>query len=123
MICPDCGAEYKNHVKLCADCHVLLVKDEEAAGLEATKMRPDTGELDLVPVLSLHDLGLVNLAKSLLDDVGIPAMVRNEGLQDLFGIGRIAFNPVAGEVEFWVRREDSEAAQAALAGLPQAHRN
>ncbi len=117
MICPDCGAEYQDHVKLCADCHVLLARNDEQEKMEATRPHPDNKDLDLVHLVSVHDLGQVGLVKSLLDESNIPAMVRNDQLQDLFGIGRITFNPVAGEVEFWVRQEDVKAALSALEGL------
>ncbi len=112
MFCPECQAEYQDHVILCADCHVPLVGKK----LLSTKT-PNTEDLDLVCVLSTHDLGLVELAKSLLDEANIPAMVRNEKLQDLFGIGRLTFNPVSGEVEFFVNASDQEAALEVLATL------
>lgn len=117
MICPDCRAEYKDHVKLCADCHVLLVKNDEAAGLPAAHEKNLVEDLDLVEVLSLNDLGLVGMAKSMLDEAGIPVMVRNEQLQDLFGIGRINFNPVSGDVDFYVNAEDEAAAREILSGI------
>lgn len=83
------------------------------------QMQPDTSDLDLKHAFSVIDLGQISLAKSLLREAGIPVQIRNEGLQNLFGIGSLTFNPVAGEVEFWVREEDLEAAHAIVKGFQQ----
>ncbi len=43
-------------------------------------------------------------AKSLLDEAGIPYLARGEGIQDLFGMGRLGtgFSIIAGAVEIQV---------------------
>ncbi len=109
MYCPQCDAEYKDNVQQCADCKVDLVPKENR-----TVPRNDD-DLDLVHVFSTRDPGIVALAKSLLDEAKIPAMVRNESLQDLFGFGRVNFNPISGDVDFFVNADDREAALELLA--------
>ena len=115
MFCPKCKAEYQEHVQLCADCHVPLVSKEN---LSVNKQKElNTDDLELVLVFSTQDPGIVALAKSMLDEAGIPAMVRNEGIQDLFGFGRLTFNPVSGDVDFFVNIEDKEAATELMATI------
>jgi Putative prokaryotic signal transducing protein len=115
MFCPNCQTEYKDHVMLCADCHEVLISESQL--LQNKSPQTNIEDLDLVQVLSTHDLPLVELAKSMLDEAGIPVMVRNEKLQDLFGIGRLTFNPVSGDVDFFVNAEDHEAAREILATI------
>ncbi len=119
MFCPKCEAEYQDHVMLCADCHVPLVSLPILQEILVAKDKPKfvKGDLDLVQVFSTQDPGIVALAKSLLDEAGIPAMVRNEGLQDLFGFGRLNFNPVSGDVDFFVNSEDRVKAAEVLANF------
>ena len=115
MFCPKCEAEYQDHVKLCADCQVDLVSQDNQELQEKQKLNTD--DLELVQVFSTQDPGMVALAKSLLDEAGIPAMVRNEGIQDLFGFGRLTFNPVSGDVDFFVNAPDKDTALELLAGV------
>ena len=71
-----------------------------------------------MPIFRTGDAGLVALAKSLLEGEGIEYMARGDGLQDLFGWGRLAgFNPVVGPVEFVVRSDDAPRARALLRDL------
>ena len=76
-----------------------------------------TDDLELVFVFSTQDPGLVALVKSLLDEAEIPAMIRNENIQDLFGFGRLGFNPISGDVDFYVKAEDEAMAREILASL------
>lgn len=115
MFCPNCEAEYQDHVKTCVDCQIDLVSQDNQELKEKQKI--DTGDLDLVQVFSTQDPGMVALAKSLLDEAGIPAMVRNEGIQDLFGFGRLTFNPVSGDVDFFVNATDKDTALELLVGV------
>jgi hypothetical protein len=77
--------------------------------------------IELVPVFRSGDQGHIVLAKSLLESEGIDYLVRGEGLQDLFGLGRLAvgFSNVVGPAEFLVRRADGERARELLCDLPQ----
>ncbi len=110
MICPKCRREFAWHVTVCPDCDTELVER-----LPAPEPTPDA---ELVPVLRTGDAGLVPLAKSMLEAEGIEYLVRGEGLQDLFGAGRVGgYNFVVGPAEFLVRAEDGERAKALLEGL------
>ena len=73
----------------------------------------------LVTVLSTGDPALIAMAKSLLDDEGIEYLLRGEGLQDLFGWGRVGtgYNILTGPAEFVVRTDDAERARQLLHDL------
>lgn len=75
--------------------------------------------IELVPVFRSGDAGLTALAKSLLDSEEIDYLVRADGVQDLFGLGRLAvgYNIVTGPAEFVVRREDAVRARDVLRAL------
>ena len=67
-------------------------------------------------VLSTPNAGEIALVRSLLEEADIPFMVKNEGVQDLFGLGRLGgYNPFMGSVHFRVKRIDIEIARRALA--------
>ena len=113
MQCPNCGDEFPWYETVCPTCNVDLV--ERLPGPHPT---PDA---ELVPVFTTGDAGLIPLVKSLLEGETIEYLVRGEGVQDLFGAGRIGgFSYVAGPVEFWVRADDAARARALLEGLSPA---
>ena len=113
MFCPECGAEYQEGIVKCSDCDVALV----ATAPEPAE--PDQAEwVDLVTVLASSDPALLAVAKSLLEADGIPFTAQGEGLQDLFGLGRVGgFNAVTGPVELQVPRASAEAARRLRAEL------
>lgn len=77
-----------------------------------------TRDAELVCVLATGDAGLIAVAKSLLEGDEIDYFVKGDGLQDLFGLGRISgFNYAMGPAEFWVREEDADRARELLASL------
>jgi hypothetical protein len=110
MVCPKCGEQFAWHVTVCPTCDLDLV---DRLGPEPT---PDA---ELARVLVTGDAGLIPLAKSLLEGEGIEYLVRGEGLQDLFGWGRVGsgYNYIVGPAEFWVRADDAERARTLLEGL------
>jgi hypothetical protein len=72
----------------------------------------------LVRVLATGDAGLIAIAKSLLEGEEIDVFVRGDGLQDLFGLGRITgFSYAMGPAEFWVREDDADRARELLEDL------
>ena len=83
------------------------------------RARPEpTPDAELVPVLATGDPGVIAVAKSLLDGDGIDYFVRGEGLQDLFGLGRVTgFSYVVGPAEFWVRADAAARARVLLEDL------
>lgn len=75
--------------------------------------------IELVSVFQSGDEGIIVLAKSLLEAEGIEFLVRGEGVQDLFGWGRLAigFSNVVGPAEFVVRKGDADRARDLLHDL------
>jgi hypothetical protein len=90
MFCPRCGAEYRPGFTQCADCLVPLVDEPPAAAKPVRRRGRPSAELPPVRVFVTSDSGLAAVAKSVLQSAGIECMVRGEGIQDLFGIGRMA---------------------------------
>jgi hypothetical protein len=113
MFCPQCREEYSWDVMVCPACDVDTV--DRLPGPDPT---PD---VELVRVLATGDAGLIAVAKSLLEGEAIDFFVKGDGLQDLFGMGRITgFNFAMGPAEFWVRADDADRARELLAGLTSA---
>ena len=74
---------------------------------------------ELVTVYETGNLGAVAVAKSLLESVGLKYLVKGEGIQDLFGIGRIGsmYNMVTGPIQIQVLKGNAEDARELLADL------
>jgi Putative prokaryotic signal transducing protein len=110
MFCPQCGEEFSWDVMICPTCDVETV--DRLPGPEPT---PD---VELVPILATGDPGVIAMARSLLEGEEIDYFVRGEGLQDLFGLGRITgFSFAMGPAQFLVRADDADRARALLDGL------
>jgi hypothetical protein len=110
MVCPRCEAQFAWDVMICPRCDI-----ETVDRLPGPTPVPD---VQLVSVLATGDAALIAVAKSLLEGEGIDYLLRGEGLQDLFGFGRITgFSYAMGPAEFQVRVEDAERARALLADL------
>jgi hypothetical protein len=114
MICPNCKAEYREGFELCADCQIPLVDSLPE------EVQPDP-DLELVTVFETGDPADVLVAKSVLDEAGIEFFPRGEGVQDIFGAGRLGagFNTLAGPVSIQVRPEDAETARGLLLPLDE----
>jgi len=77
-----------------------------------------TDDVELVPVLATGDAALIALAKSLLESEHIEYLLIGEGLQDLFGLGRVTgYSFAMGPAEFWVRADDEARARELLRDL------
>jgi hypothetical protein len=78
-----------------------------------------TGESPLVTVLATGDSAKIIVAKMLLDASDIPYVVVGDGLQDLFGIGRLTggTNFITGPVQIRVTEDDAEEALEVLADM------
>lgn len=110
MFCPKCGEEFSWDVMVCPVCDVDTV--DRLPGPEPV---PDA---ELVRVLATGDAGRIAIAKSLLEGEDIDYFVKGEGLQDLFGLGRLTgFSYAMGPAEFWVRADDAERARLLLKDL------
>ena len=77
-----------------------------------------------VTVLETSDPAVLAVAKSLLEEAEIPFFAKGEGIQDLFGAGRLGtgFSPVAGPVELQVSADDAAEAQRVADRAPAAGR-
>ncbi len=71
---------------------------------------------ELVTVFESDDRVAISLAKGMLEQAEIPYIVKNEGLQELFGYGRMGtgYNPIVGAIQLQVDREYAEAARGLL---------
>ena len=76
---------------------------------------------DFVTVLRTGDPALLAVAKSVLSEAGIPSLSKGEGIQDLFGLGRVGtgYNVLTGPVELQVMRENEHDARRLLAALEE----
>lgn len=113
MICPNCGADFLDDEQRCPHCG-------KASASADVNERPDP-TLELVTVFTTGDPADVMVAKSLLESAGIEFSAKDEGVQDVFGAGRIGsgFNVMAGQVEIQVRPEDEKVARELLLQLDE----
>jgi putative signal transducing protein len=111
MFCPSCGESFSEPVTECLVCGVELT--------ESSPGPPPDPTIQFASVLTTGDPGVIAVAKSLLDAEAIEYLVRAEGLQDLFGWGRLGagYNILAGPAEFVVREDDAARARELLADL------
>ncbi|MFB3904015.1 MAG: DUF2007 domain-containing protein [Acidobacteriota bacterium] len=114
MICPNCKAEYREGYTICSDCEVPLVERLP----EEEQPQP---EMELVTVFDTGEPADVLVARSILEAEGIEFFAKDEGVQDLFGAGRLGsgFNTMTGQVEIQVRPEDAERARQLLQHLDE----
>jgi hypothetical protein len=113
VFCPVCRDEFQPGYRRCKDCNVDLV-EKLPPGIE------DAAPFELVTVLETGDQSLVAVARSVLEDAGIPCIARNEGLQNLFGWGTVGtgFNVAMGPIRVQVLREDAQTAKQLLDAQP-----
>jgi hypothetical protein len=111
MYCPSCDTSIEPTDTECPACGAELDRIQPGP--------PPDPNIQMTPVLSTGDQAVIALAKSLLESEGIEYFVRAEGLQDLFGWGRLgfAYNIVAGPAQFVVRNDDAEHARELLSDL------
>lgn len=111
--CPSCLGEFRPGIAECPDCGIELVPGPP----EEAPVPPPA--YSLVPVLETGNPALLAVAESLLADAGIPFEKRGEGLQDLFGWGRVGtgWNVAMGPVVLQVRDPDAERALELLGEL------
>lgn len=74
------------------------------------------------PWVTIHqtgDQGQIAFIKSLFEDADIPLLVKGEGVQDLFGMGRLGtgYNFITGPVQIQVPKSKFEEAQELLGSM------
>ena len=71
---------------------------------------------DLVAVFASNDVALFALAKAALEQSGIRYVTESEGIQDLFGVGRMfsGYNSITGPPRIRVAQENAARAQEVL---------
>ena len=115
MFCPQCRSEYREGYTECSDCKIALVSE--------LPPEPDSvlEYVELVTVLATGNPATIAIAKSILQEAEIQHHVKGEGLQDLFGAGRIGsgFNIVTGPAEIQVGKDDEERARKVLEDLEE----
>src|SRR6185503_17493716 len=117
MYCPECGGEYRDGFTQCVDCDVALVPTAPAPAVEE---EPPTDE-PLVTVLETGDPAEMALVESLLMEGHIPYVKQGDGVQDLFGMGRVGgFNVLTGPARLLVAKKKAEAAREIIRDLPTA---
>src|SRR6185369_1813606 len=106
--------EYQDDAVQCSDCEVILV-----SGPRSEPIKEVHPEIELERVHVAGDPATIPIIKSLLDDAEIEYLVKGEGVQDLFGWGRIGtgFNFVTGPVEFFVASANASTAREILGHL------
>ena len=114
MFCPQCRSEYRQGFTRCESCDVALV----------AVLPPEAGDpsdRDLVTAFETGDPGLLAMAHSILDEAQIPYLTQGEGIQDLFGLGRLGtgFSILTGPVHILVERASAADARQLLAGLEE----
>jgi hypothetical protein len=111
MFCPKCGTEYQGGITKCADCDVDLVLDEPKEEM------PEY--VNLVTVYETGSPAVISIAKTILSSENIPFHMKGDGVQDLFGGGRIGtgFNVLVGPVQVQVDEKHAQWARELLSDL------
>ncbi len=110
MFCPKCKDEFIQGILTCPDCKVSLCNQLPGESIETYE--PEY--VELLTVLETADIGIIMVAKSLLEEAGIRYLAKGEGLQHLFGAG---FNTLTGPVQIQVCKDDSATAIELLKDL------
>jgi len=76
MICPKCGAEYREGFYTCADCNVSLVNENENSVIE-TPADDEAEESGLVAILETENALLLSDLVDLIEKDGIPYLVQS----------------------------------------------
>lgn len=125
MYCPnrDCPhaqatgepAHYRPGLSQCADCGSILVENSPEWPIE------EVGYQEYVPVRTLDGAAMVSFVQSLLQSTGIRFFIKNERVQDLFGIGRFGtgFSPITGAPVVFVEPTKAEEARELLAAIDE----
>ena len=106
MVCPECGAEYREGYLECADCSVPLVTELPSE---------DHGE-PTVGIFRTADATLLPVLKSVLTAAGIPFSVQGDETSGLFPFGPAGSGPDSRRLGavLWVPESRADEARALL---------
>lgn len=111
--CPECRGEFVPEATVCNTCRVDLIQE-----LPEKRSVLDSSNVEFAdPALVYAGVNMAELitVKGLLEANDIPFFVKNDGVQDLFGFGRVTgFNPLIGSVHIYVDRRSLSEARRAL---------
>ncbi len=98
----------------------LIRRSAQSGSVEGADVDYET----FVPVLTLPGAATVPVVESVLQSVGVRFVIKNEGVQDLFGLGRVGtgFNVFAGAPTVCVETTRAEEAAALLASIESEQR-
>ncbi|UCG92113.1 MAG: hypothetical protein JSV97_13850, partial [candidate division WOR-3 bacterium] len=94
MYCPQCKAEYRQGITVCADCGVSLVYElPKEEPKKKHKISPDARFVELLATYNRADVAII---QSILDDAGITYFFKGE---------RFIPRPFAEPVRLMVKKE------------------
>jgi hypothetical protein len=96
--CPQCNAEYTEHILICADCRVALVPE-----------RPTEETVEYINWEIVHQVPnevVGNIIKSVLESAGFDVMLRSH---EVVAHGGLSPKPYWGDI--LVRRDELESAE------------
>ena len=75
----------------------------------------------LITVFATGNKAVIGVAKSILDDAGIKYFAKNEGIENLFGLGVFGtgYNILTGPIELQVLEENENEAKELLKDLSE----
>lgn len=110
MFCPKCKAEYREGFEECKECNTPLVD------VLPQELANQQDYIKFVTAYKTSNPGLIAFAKSILEAEGIEYFIKGEGVQDLFGLGRLGtgYSPLVGVAEIQVDEYELERAKGLL---------
>ena len=76
--CPECEAEYRDEIGMCADCSVPLISEEQfrTRQQDEERIREDLRKKDFVPVMVANNPFEAETVREALEQEGIPVLLR-----------------------------------------------
>jgi hypothetical protein len=111
MFCPECGVEYREGFAECSDCHVPLTDQLPQPDAFAGAHEGD-GDLDVLIRTGCCDPIAIGLARTLLEEAGIPFFVMGQNVA-----ARQESGNFIGWLDFRVPRDREAEAREILRGV------